>query len=209
MKDEFRGGNSIGDVGDPGEITILLDRWRQGDQAAFQELAPLVYPQLRQVALAYLRREPSADTLQPTALVNELYLKLLQQRNAAWNDRAHFYAFAAKVMRRILTDHARTVKADKRGAAAPHIPLNDDMPWVNVNGDDVIDVNRALDELEAVDPRKVRLVELRYFLGCTVPEAAALLEVSTATVERDLTMVKSWLYAKLVLPRGSGSSPTP
>jgi RNA polymerase sigma factor (TIGR02999 family) len=188
----------------PGEITLLLDRWRRGDQEAFRELTPLVYPQLRQVALAYLRRDPSADTLQPTALVNELYLKLLQQRSAAWNDRAHFYAFAAKLMRRILTDHARTLKADKRGADALHIPLNDEMPWVNVNGDDVIDVNRALDELEAVDPRKVRLVELHYFLGCTVPEAAALLDVSTATVERDLTMVKSWLYAKLMLPKGSG-----
>jgi RNA polymerase sigma factor (TIGR02999 family) len=193
----------------PGEITLLLDRWRQGDREAFQELTPLVYPQLRQVALAYLRREPSADTLQPTALVNELYLKLLQQRHAAWNDRAHFYAFAAKVMRRILTDHARTVKADKRGADAPHIPLNDEMPWVNVNGDDVIDVNRALDELEAVDPRKVRLVELRYFLGCTVPEAAELLDISTATVERDLTMVKSWLYAKFMLPKGSGPESAP
>ena len=170
----------------------------------------MVYPQLRQVAVAYLRREPSADTLQPTALVNELYVKLLQQRNIAWNDRAHFYAFAAKIMRRILTDHARTVKADKRGADLPHIPLDDEMPWVNVNGDDVIDVNRALDELETVDPRKVRLVELRYFLGCTVPEAAALLEISTPTAERDLTMVKAWLYAKLMLPRASGPpAPSP
>ncbi len=198
MNDEV--GRGMDAERNPGEITLLLDRWRRGDQEAFQELAPLVYPQLRKVAVAYLRREPSADTLQPTALVNELYLKLLQQRNTNWNDRAHFYAFAAKVMRRILTDHARTAKADKRGADLPHVPLSDEMPWVNVNGDDVIDVNRALDELEAVDPRKVRLVELRYFLGCTVPEAAALLDISTATVERDLTMVRSWLYAKLVLP---------
>ena len=167
---------------------------------AFQELAPLVYPHLRQVAAAYLRREPSANTLQPTALVNELYLKLLQQRNADWSDRAHFFTFEAKMMRRILTDHARTAKADKRGADLPHVPLSDEMPWLNVNGDDVIDVNRALDELEKLDPRKVRLVELRYLLGCTVPESAALLEISTATAERDLTMVRSWLYAKLRLP---------
>jgi RNA polymerase sigma factor (TIGR02999 family) len=160
-----------------------------------------VYPHLRQVAAAYLRREPSADTLQPTALVNELYLKLLQQRNAAWNDRVHFFTFAAKIMRRILADHARMAKADKRGAGLPHVPLSDEMPWLNVNSDDVIDVNRALDELEGLDPRKVRLVELRYFLGCTVSEAAELIGISTATVERDLTMVKSWLYAKLRLPR--------
>lgn len=151
-----------------------------------------------------MRREPSADTLQPTALVNELYLRLLKQRSAAWSDRVHFYTFAAKMMRRILADHARTAKAEKRGGDLPHVPLNDEMSWVNVNGDEVIDVNRALDELEALDPRKVRLVELRYFLGCTVLEAAGLLEISTATAERDLTVVRSWLYAKLMLPKSPG-----
>lgn len=164
----------------------------------------MVYPHLRKVAVAFLRREQSANTLQPTALVSELYLRLLKQRNASWSDRAHFFTFAAKVMRRILADHARTVKAEKRGADLPHVPLDDEVPWVNVNGDDVIDVNRALDELEGVDPRKVRLVELRYFLGCTIEESAALLEISTATAERDLTMVRSWLYGKLVLPRSAG-----
>lgn len=165
----------------------------------------MVYPHLRQVAAAYLHRESSADTLQPTALVNELYLKLLQQHSAAWSDRAHFYTFAAKMMRRIIADHARATQADKRGAGLPHVPLNDELPWVNVNSADMIDVNRALDELELLDPRKVRLVELRYFLGCTVPEVAEFLEISTATVERDLIVVRSWLYSKLMIP----SSPNP
>jgi RNA polymerase sigma factor (TIGR02999 family) len=113
------------------------------------------------------------------------------------------------MMRRILADHARAAKAEKRGGDLPHVPLSDELTWVNVNSDDAIDINRALDELEALDPRKVRLVELRYFLGCTVPEAAALLEISTATAERDLTTVRTWLYAKLMLPRDPGPSLPP
>lgn len=193
---------------DPGEITVLLRRWQEGDRAAIEQLAPLVYPHLREVAAAYLFRESSADTLQPTALVNELYLRLVRQRKADWNDRAHFYTFAAKLMRRILTDHARAAHADKRGADLPRVPLNDEIPWVNVNSEEALDVNRALDELEMLDPRKVRLVELRYFLGCTVPEAADLLEISVATAERDLVMVRAWLYSKLrPLPDSSLSEP--
>ena len=187
-------------MNEPGEITVLLRRWKDGDDRALEQLVPHVYPHLRQVAAAYLRRESSGHTLQPTALVNELYLKLLQQRKAAWEDRSHFYTFAAKLMRRILADHGRSVSAEKRGADLPHVPLSDEIPWVNVNSAGIIDVNRALDELEAVDPRKVRLVELRYFLGCTTAESAALLDISTATVERDLTMVRSWLYAKIANP---------
>jgi RNA polymerase sigma factor (TIGR02999 family) len=184
----------------PGEVTILLRRWRDGDNDARQELMPHVYPHLRDVAASYLRRESVEHTLQPTALVHELYLRLLQQRKAEWNDRAHFYTFAAKMMRLILADYARAANAEKRGGDAANIPLSDDIPWVNLHGEDIIDVNGALDEMEAIDPRKVRLVELRYFLGCTVGECAELCGISTATAERDLALIKSWLYLRLRPP---------
>jgi RNA polymerase sigma factor (TIGR02999 family) len=184
----------------PGEVTILLQRWRDGDKEARQELMPHVYPHLREVAASYLRRESVEHTLQPTALVHELYLRLLQQRKAEWNDRTHFYAFAAKMMRLILVDHARTANAEKRGGGAENTPLNDEIPWINLNSEDVIDLNTALDEMETLDPRKVRLLELRYFLGCTIEECADLVGVSTATAERDLALVKSWLYLRLCPP---------
>jgi RNA polymerase sigma factor (TIGR02999 family) len=181
----------------PGEVTILLQRWRDGDQDARQQLMPHVYPHLRDVAAGYLRRESAGHTLQPTALVHELYLRLLQQRKAEWNDRAHFYTFAAKMMRLILADHARAANAGKRGGDAESVPLSDELPWVMLNSEDMIDINRALDEMETLDPRKVRLVELRYFLGCTVGEAAELTGISIATAERDLALIKSWLYLRL------------
>jgi len=126
-----------------------------------------------------------------------LYLRLLHQHRAEWNDRAHFYTFAAKMMRMILADHARSVNALKRGGNLDRVPLDSEIPWVDLNSPDFIDLNRSLDELEALDLRKVRLVELRYFLGCTVSEAAELLQISVATAERDLVLVRSWLRAKL------------
>jgi RNA polymerase sigma factor (TIGR02999 family) len=190
-----------------GDITVLLRKWKAGDAEACDELMQHVYPHLHQVAAAYLRREPGDHTLQPTALVNELYLRLLQQRKPEWADRAHFFSFAATVMRRILTDHARATHAGKRGAGLYHIPLCDEIPWVNLNSEDVMDLNRALDELESLDSRKVRLVELRYFLGCTVAESAEFLNISTATAERDLTLARTWLYSRLVLKKESESLP--
>ncbi len=185
-----------------GEITVLLQRWRDGDPGARQELMPHVYPHLHDVAACYLRNESTTHTLQATALVHELYLRLVQQRKAEWNDRAHFYAFAAKMMRMILADHARAVNAAKRGGRSQHLPLSDELPWIDLDSGDAIDVNRALDEMEAIDARKVRLVELRYFLGCTVEECAELADISTATVERDLALIRSWLYVRL---RGAAS----
>jgi RNA polymerase sigma factor (TIGR02999 family) len=188
-----------GNESDAGEITLLLRRWSEGDQSAIEQLLPHVYPHLHEVAAAYLRRESDDHTLQPTALVNELYLRLMQQRKADWNDRAHFYTFAAKLMRRILADHARAANAGKRGGELPHVPLNDEIPWLNLNSVDSIDVHRALDELERIDARKVRLLELRYFLGCTLAETAELLGISTATAERDLKFVRVWLYSTLAV----------
>ena len=190
-----------------GDITALLRKWKAGDAEACDQLMPHVYPHLHDVAAAYLRRESDDHTLQPTALVHELYIRLLQQRKSEWEDRAHFYVFAAQVMRRILTDHARAAQAGKRGSGLQHVPLNNEIPWINLNGTDTLDLNRALDELELVDPRKVRLVELRYFLGCTLPESAALLSISTATAERDIKLARAWLYSKLVAAKDA-KSPT-
>ena len=181
----------------PGEITLLLAKWRDGEPSAFEQLMPLVYPHLREVAAAYVRRERNPDVLQATALVHELYLRLINQKKAAWDDRRHFYTFAAKVMRLILIDHARGNQAQMRGGGAQRVPLSDDLPWIGIGSPELLDLNRALDELGALDAHKVQLVELRYFLGCTAEETAALMQVSKATVDRDLKFIKSWLYRRL------------
>lgn len=180
-----------------GEITLLLAKWQGGEDSVFEQLMPLVYPHLRQVAAAYIRRERNPDLLQATALVHELYLKLLNQKKVAYEDRRHFYAFAAKVMRRILIDHARGNQSQMRGGGAIHIPLSDDLPWVDVGSEDLLELNRALDELGTIDAHKVQLVELRYFLGCTAEETAALTQTSKATVDREMRFIKSWLYRRL------------
>jgi len=180
-----------------GDITLLLVRWKDGDPSAFDKLMPLVYPHLRQVAAAYIRRERNPDVLEATALVHELYLRLLSQRKVAWDDRRHFYTFAAKVMRMILIDYARASQTLIRGGGYEKIPLNDDLPWVDVGSPELLDLNRALDELSSLDPDKVQLIELRYFLGCTAEETASLMQVSKATVDRDLKFVKSWLFRRI------------
>jgi RNA polymerase sigma factor (TIGR02999 family) len=180
-----------------GEITLLLAKWRDGETSAFEELMPLVYPHLREVAAAYVRRERNPDVLQATALVHELYLRLLNQRKASWEDRRHFYTFSAKVMRMILIDHARLGQAQIRGGNLERVPLSDDLPWINIGTAQMLDLNRALEELAALDANKVQLVELRYFLGCTAEETAALIGISKATVDRELKFIKSWLYRRI------------
>ena len=180
-----------------GEITLLLTKWKDGETSAFEELMPLVYPHLRQVAAAYVRRERNPDVIQATSLVNELYLRLLNQKQAAWDDRRHFYTFAAKVMRMILIDHARGNQAQMRGGGLQRVPLADDLAWIEVGSAELLDLNSALDELAKLDSRKVELVELRYFLGCTSEETAELTQVSKATVDRELKFVKSWLYGRI------------
>lgn len=180
-----------------GEITLLLARWKEGDGAAFEQLIPLVYPHLRQVAGAYVRRERNPDVLQATALVHELYLRLLNQKEAKWEDRRHFYTFAAKVMRMILIDHARENQAQRRGGGNQRVPLSAELSWVDIGSSELLDLNRALDELGELDAYKAQLVELRYFLGCTAEETASLMQVSKATVDRDLKFVKSWLYRRV------------
>jgi RNA polymerase sigma factor (TIGR02999 family) len=180
-----------------GDITLLLGKWKDGEPAAFEELMQLVYPHLRQVAAAYVRRERNPDVIQGTVLVHELYLRLLNQKKANWEDRRHFYTFAAKVMRMILIDHARESQTQMRGGGAERVPLSDDLAWVNIEGPEMLDLNRALDELGALDAEKVQLVELRYFLGCTAEETASVMQVSKATVDRELKFIKSWLYRRI------------
>jgi RNA polymerase sigma factor (TIGR02999 family) len=180
-----------------GEITLLLTKWKDGDPDAFEALVPLVYPTLREIAASYVRRERTPGVMQATSLVHELYLRLLDQKKAHWNDRAHFYTFSAKVMRMILIDHARGNQAQRRGGKAEHIPLSDDLPWVGIGSVELIELNRALDALALVDAQKVQLVELRYFLGCTADETAELMNISKATVNRDLNYARAWLYRRI------------
>jgi RNA polymerase sigma factor (TIGR02999 family) len=188
-----------------GEITLLLEKWRNGESSVFEELLPLVYPHLRQVAAAYIRRERNPDLLQATALVHELYLKLLNQKKVAYEDRQHFYTFSAKVMRRILIDHARGNQAQMRGGGSTPVPLSEELSWVDIGSSELLELNRALDELGAIDPYKVQLVELRYFLGCTAEETAALMGSSKATVDREMKFIKTWLFRRLHPEDGSAA----
>jgi RNA polymerase sigma factor (TIGR02999 family) len=180
-----------------GEITVLLAKWKDGERSAFQELMPLVYPHLRQLAAAYIRRERKPDVLQGTALVHELYLRLLNQKKGVGDNRGHFYAFASKVMRMILIDHAREIQAQMRGGNLQRVPLSDDLAWVHIDSPELLDLDQALDELGQLDASLVQLVEERYFLGCTIEEIAELMQVSDSTVNRDLKFVRSWLYSRL------------
>ena len=180
-----------------GEVTVLLERWRAGDATAIGQLAPLVYDELRTVAGAYIRRGAGAG-FQVTELVGQLFVELLQLHEVNLQDRRHFFAFAARVMRNILADHARTAKAEKRGAELEHIPLNAELAWVGPLSDPAtLDLEAALDELEQADPQKVRAIELRYFFGLTAQETAEALEVSKATVDREVRFALAWLNCRL------------
>lgn len=181
-----------------GDVTVLLERWREGDPAVLERLMSLVYNELHGIARGYMRRERDDHTLQPTALVNEVYLRLLRQRSVHWNDRGHFFTFAARMMRNILKDHARAHLAERRGGpGAVKLPLSEEMAWVGSSPEGMLDLNAALDRLEALDPRKAHLVELRFFLALTMDEASSVLGVSRATAERDLKFSRSWLYREL------------
>jgi len=179
-----------------GEVTAWLDRWAQGEPAALDQLAPLVYDQLRAIADNLLRNERADHTLQPTALVNETFLKLLGLQKLTLNDRSHFFAFAAKLMRRVLIDHARRLKADKRTWPG-RLPLDSELGWMESIDEQSLDLSTALEELESMDATAVRALELRYFLGCTVEEAAALLGLSASTVDRSLRFSLAWLHSRL------------
>jgi RNA polymerase sigma factor (TIGR02999 family) len=181
----------------PSEITLLLQRWKSGDREALARLVSVAYGDLHAIAMGYLRHEGPGHTLQATGLVNELYLRLAQVRGVPLIDRRHFYAFAAQLMRAILIDHARRYRALKRPASDKRVPLHDEMAWIEATSEEMLALDLALEQLEAMDERKVRVIELRFFLGCTTEETAELLDVSTNTVDRDLSFAKSWLYRKL------------
>ena len=178
------------------EITALLRKWREGDKQALDLLMPLVYPRLRAIAGGLSRRE-GESVMQATALVHEAYMRLLDQQSLNWEDRGHFYSFSAQLMRHILIDRARARATNKRGRDQVRVPLHTEIPWVSVDGPEILDLNLALDELAAVDAEKVKLIELRYFLGCTAMETAELLRWSKATVDRELTVARAWLFRRL------------
>jgi len=181
-----------------GEVTQMLEKWRDGDQEVLGSLMPLVYGQLHRIAKGYMRHEREDHTLQPTALVNEVYMRLLNQRKITWNDRGHFFTFAARMMRNILKDHARAHLAERRGGpGAIRLPLSDEVAWVGSSSAEILDLNRALDRLEQLDQRKAQLVELRFFLALTMEETAEVLSISLATAERDLKFSRSWLFHEL------------
>jgi RNA polymerase sigma factor (TIGR02999 family) len=180
------------------EITSLLREWSEGDEAALDRLFPLVYDGLRRLASRSLLRERAGHTLQATALVNEAYLKLVDQHAVRWQERAHFFAVAARIMRRILVDHARRHNAGKRGGGAARLTIQDS--WLAATGPadvDLLALEEALERLEAIDPRQSRIVELRFFAGLTVEEAADVLDVSPATVKNDWRVARAWLFAEL------------
>jgi RNA polymerase sigma factor (TIGR02999 family) len=188
-----------------GEVTLLLRQWTAGQPDALDSLAPIVYQHLHRIAQGYLSRERGGHTLQATGLVNEVFLRLLADRRADWQDRGHFYSFAARMMRRILIDHARAVRAGKRGGEAQKIPLAAELAWIDAQGPEILDLDTALNDLEAMDPKKARAVELRYFLGCTAEETAEIMEVSKATIDRELRFTRSWLVDRLNPPGGADS----
>ncbi len=189
-------------VPNPGRVTELLHAWRQGDPRAEADLLPLIYDELRSRAARYLRRERPDHTLQPTALVHEAYLRLIDQRAVAWHDRTHFFAIAAQMMRRVLLDHARKHGSEKRGGGMRPVPI--DAAALEVPGElpalaqaDLVALDAALTALAAFDPERARVVELRFFGGLTLEETAAVLGCSTATVMRQWRTARSWLYAEL------------
>ena len=180
-----------------GEVTALLASWRGGDDQAFEKLVPLVYEELHRLARRYMRGERPGHTLQASALVNEAYLKLIDSRRVHWQDRAHFLAVAAQLMRRILVDLARSRGAAKRGSAGMRVTLDDKLELCAGRSPDLLALDDALDALAAVDARKVQVIELRYFGGLSVEETAGVLGVSGDTVLRDFRLARAWLLREL------------
>jgi len=188
------------------DITGLLSEWAAGGSSALDRLAPLVYPQLKQLAASFLRSERRGHTLQPTVLVNELFLRLMERREPNFENRRHFYALSARLMRYALIDHARAAKAGKRPDPSRRVPLNEELSWIDAAGAEALDLDAALTELASLDPEQTQMVEMRYLLGCSVEETAAILGTSESTVDRKVRLARAWLYQKL---RGNHPLATP
>jgi RNA polymerase sigma-70 factor (ECF subfamily) len=188
----------MGSPPDDSDITQLLHQWQGGSREAFERLVPLVYDELRTLAARHLANEWRHDRLQTTALVSEAYLKLFGQQDVDWQNRRHFFAIAAQLMRRILVDHARHEQREKRGGRSIVVPLNEaEAAAAPDESVDALDLDRALQRLEQLDPTQGRIVELRFFAGLTVEETAAALGISPATVKREWALAKGWLYREL------------
>ena len=178
----------------PQQVTKLLVDWSNGNQSALEQLTPLVYGELRRLAGRYLRKERPDHTLQSTAFVHEAYIRLIDQRNVRWQNRAHFFGVAAQMIRRILVDHARDRHASKRGSGAPNLSLDEAIALPERKDLDLVALDDALNSLAKIDPQQARIVELRFFTGLTVEETAEVLGISPATVKRDWVTAKAWLY---------------
>lgn len=185
---------------DVGDVSNLLRAWSEGDQNALERLTPIVYEELHRLARRYMRRERPGQTLQTTALVNEAYLRLVDYKRMQWNDRAHFFAISSQLMRRILVERARRRNL-KRGGGAPHVSLDEEVVMGGNRAADptgnLVALDDALNALAQLDPRKVQVVEMRFFGGLTLEETAEVLKVSAITVRRDLRTAKAWLYREL------------
>ena len=179
------------------DVTQLLVNWSQGDQGALEQLMPLVYGELRRLASSYLRRERSNHTLQSTALVHEAFMRLVNQQDVQWRNRAHFYAIAAQMIRRILVDYARSQHADKRGAGAVKLELDEAMAVPHQPEIDLLGLNDALDQLAELDARQSRVVELRFFAGLSIEETAEVMHLSPASIKREWNTARAWLFRQM------------
>jgi RNA polymerase sigma factor (TIGR02999 family) len=181
----------------PHEITLLLAEWSSGNQTALDKLYPIVYDELRRLAHHYMSHERKGHTLQTTALINEAYLRLVDQKNVHWENRAHFFGISAQIMRRILIDHARRYRYAKRGGQALKVSLDEAAVVAKERASELLMLDEALISLAAIDPRRSRVVELRFFGGLSNKEIASLLKISPNTVTRDWNLARAWLYQEL------------
>jgi RNA polymerase sigma factor (TIGR02999 family) len=179
------------------DVTTLLTAWSKGDQSALNQVMPLVYAELHRIARRAWSQQQNNNTLQPTALINEAYLRLANVESASFQDRCHFFAVASTAMRQILVNHARSRLSGKRGSGRPNVSLDEVEPAVHQEAAEIVALHEALDALQAVDPRKSRLVEMRYFGGLSIEETAEALGVSIATVNRDWRLARSWLIREM------------
>jgi len=184
------------------DVTALLGQLVKGDDDAASKLIPIVYDELRRLAAGYMRRERKEHTLQPTALVHEAYVKLIEQRAVDWQGRAHFFGIAAQIMRRILIDHARGHLRDKRGGGMIPVPLDEALVFSPERSSELVRLDASLERLAKLDPRQSRIVELRFFGGLNVEQTAELLGISAKTVKRDWSMAKAWLHGDMKASHG-------
>ena len=181
----------------PSEVTRLLVNWSNGDKAALDQLIPLVQAELRRLARRYMGRENPGHTLQTSALINEAYIRLIDQQNVQWQNRAHFFAVAAQVMRHILIDHARSHHYAKRGGGAHKVPLDEAATLTDRRAAELVALDEALNSLAAFDPRKSRIIELRFFGGLSIEETAEVMKISPITVVREWRAAKAWLQREM------------